>query len=245
MKRALNYLSVFSTALVLTVASGALAAEGGVWSVSKSSGEVWVSGGDIQQASIRPEDQLKLVGKKHRQIAQDFAAVRFWRRIGVESQGASWPDPKERHQCRLQRRGADSKDELLVACSERNPCRLSRRDHAGPLRVDRVRMTVEGGCCVAVEGYLQSRKIEFWKIDDCLRSISAKSKPDFRQREIIGDGFKPVRPGKLKSACPVHREERMSHLFWIASANDGRMAQRVVKVLHFERDPEIPAPREQ
>src|SRR5579864_3489467 len=59
MKRALNYLSVFSTALVLTVASGALAAEGGVWSVSKSSGEVWVSGGDIQQAAIRPEDQLK------------------------------------------------------------------------------------------------------------------------------------------------------------------------------------------
>src|SRR5579872_3795800 len=59
MKRALNYLSVFSTALVLTVASGALAAEGGVWSVSKSSGEVWVSGGEVQQASIRPEDQLK------------------------------------------------------------------------------------------------------------------------------------------------------------------------------------------
>src|SRR5579864_563378 len=59
MKRALNYLSVFSTALVLTVASGALAAEGGVWSVSKSSGEVWVSGGEVQQASIRPEDHLK------------------------------------------------------------------------------------------------------------------------------------------------------------------------------------------
>ena len=59
MERARNHLSVFATVVALTVASHALAAEGGVWSVSKTSGEVWIASGDVQQASLTPEDHLK------------------------------------------------------------------------------------------------------------------------------------------------------------------------------------------
>ena len=54
-----RYLSVFATALALTATSPAFAAEGGTWSVSKSSGEVWITNGEVQQASLNPADNLK------------------------------------------------------------------------------------------------------------------------------------------------------------------------------------------
>ena len=59
MKRACNYLCVFAAAFALLVTSGAFAAEGGTWSVSKASGEVWVSSGGVQQASLGADEQLK------------------------------------------------------------------------------------------------------------------------------------------------------------------------------------------
>jgi len=40
-------------------ASGALAADDGSWKVSKSSGEVWLSGSGVQPASLKPEETLK------------------------------------------------------------------------------------------------------------------------------------------------------------------------------------------
>jgi hypothetical protein len=46
-------------ALIVTAASGALAADGGVWSVSKSSGEVWITATGAQPASLSQEDSLK------------------------------------------------------------------------------------------------------------------------------------------------------------------------------------------
>ncbi len=46
-------------AFVLGTASGALAAEDGVWPVSKSSGEVWTTTSGAQQASLTQEDVLK------------------------------------------------------------------------------------------------------------------------------------------------------------------------------------------
>jgi FecR protein len=45
--------------LVLLAGSGAMAADDGVWSVSKSSGEVWISTTGAQQASLKQEDTLK------------------------------------------------------------------------------------------------------------------------------------------------------------------------------------------
>ena len=59
MDQAGNYLRVIATALALMATSQAFAAEGGTWSVSKSSGEVWISSGDVQQASLTPDDHLK------------------------------------------------------------------------------------------------------------------------------------------------------------------------------------------
>ncbi len=59
MKRACNYLRVFAAALALLGTSSAFAAEGGIWSVSKASGEVWISSGGVQQASLKPDEQLK------------------------------------------------------------------------------------------------------------------------------------------------------------------------------------------
>jgi hypothetical protein len=44
---------------VLATASAAFAADGGEWTVSKSSGEVWLTGSGVQQASLRQEDVLK------------------------------------------------------------------------------------------------------------------------------------------------------------------------------------------
>jgi hypothetical protein len=46
-------------ALILGTASGASAAEDGVWSVSKSSGEVWVAANGAQQASLTDDGTLK------------------------------------------------------------------------------------------------------------------------------------------------------------------------------------------
>jgi len=44
---------------MLATASVAFAADGGDWTVSKSSGEVWLTGSDVQQASLKQEDVLK------------------------------------------------------------------------------------------------------------------------------------------------------------------------------------------
>ena len=46
-------------ALVLGTASGASAADDGVWSVSKASGEVWVAADGAQQVSLNQEEALK------------------------------------------------------------------------------------------------------------------------------------------------------------------------------------------
>ena len=59
MYRVRNYLYVLVTALALSATSHAFAADGGTWSVSKSSGEVWITNGEVQQASLNPADNLK------------------------------------------------------------------------------------------------------------------------------------------------------------------------------------------
>lgn len=46
-------------ALILGTASGASAADDGVWSVSKSSGEVWLATSGTQQVSLKQEETLK------------------------------------------------------------------------------------------------------------------------------------------------------------------------------------------
>jgi hypothetical protein len=48
-----------AAALILGTASSALAADDGVWSVSKSSGEVWLATSGAQQVSLAPEGTLK------------------------------------------------------------------------------------------------------------------------------------------------------------------------------------------
>jgi hypothetical protein len=58
--RAIPHVSrVLATAFVLATASVAFAADGGDWTVHKSSGDVWLAGSDLQQASLRQEDVLK------------------------------------------------------------------------------------------------------------------------------------------------------------------------------------------
>ena len=58
--RAIPHVSrVLATAFVLATASAAFAADGGDWTVHKSSGEVWLAGSDVQQASLKQEDVLK------------------------------------------------------------------------------------------------------------------------------------------------------------------------------------------
>ena len=59
MERARNYLAGLMAGLALLTGSHTFAAEGGIWSVSKSSGEVWISSGDVQQASLKADEQLK------------------------------------------------------------------------------------------------------------------------------------------------------------------------------------------
>ena len=49
----------FLAALVLATASGASAADDGAWSVSKSSGEVWLATNGVQQASLGQDGTLK------------------------------------------------------------------------------------------------------------------------------------------------------------------------------------------
>ena len=46
-------------AFVLAATSATFAADGGDWTVSKSSGEVWLGGSDVRQASLKQEDVLK------------------------------------------------------------------------------------------------------------------------------------------------------------------------------------------
>jgi hypothetical protein len=50
---------VMAMALILAAGSSALAADDGVWSVSKSSGEVWVTTTGAAQVSLKQEDALK------------------------------------------------------------------------------------------------------------------------------------------------------------------------------------------
>ncbi len=50
---------ILAMALVLGAASSAGAAEDGVWSVSKSSGEVWITTTGAEQVSLKSEDALK------------------------------------------------------------------------------------------------------------------------------------------------------------------------------------------
>jgi len=59
MEIARRYLRVLAMAFALTATCHAFAAEGGTWSVSKSSGEVWITNGEVQQASLNPADNLK------------------------------------------------------------------------------------------------------------------------------------------------------------------------------------------
>src|SRR5436190_16681202 len=59
MCRVLRISRAFATAFALMTASAASAADDGTWSVSKSSGEVWMGSGDVQQASLKSDDVLK------------------------------------------------------------------------------------------------------------------------------------------------------------------------------------------
>ena len=51
--------SVLTAAFILATAPAALAAEGGDWIVGKSSGEVWLTGTGVQQASLKQDDFLR------------------------------------------------------------------------------------------------------------------------------------------------------------------------------------------
>ena len=58
--RAIPHVSrALATVFVLATASAAFAADGGDWTVHKSSGEVWLTGSGVQQASLKQEDVLK------------------------------------------------------------------------------------------------------------------------------------------------------------------------------------------
>jgi hypothetical protein len=58
--RAIPHVSrALATMFVLATASAAFAADGDDWTVSKSSGEVWLSASGVQQASLKQEDVLK------------------------------------------------------------------------------------------------------------------------------------------------------------------------------------------
>jgi hypothetical protein len=50
---------VLTMAVALVVSSSAFAGDDGIWSISKSSGEVWVTTSGAEQASLRQEDPLK------------------------------------------------------------------------------------------------------------------------------------------------------------------------------------------
>lgn len=58
--RAVPHVSrVLAATFILAMASAAFAADGGDWTVHKSSGEVWLTGSGVQQVSLRQEDVLK------------------------------------------------------------------------------------------------------------------------------------------------------------------------------------------
>ena len=58
--RAIPHVSrMLAAAFILAASSVAFAADGGDWIVSKSSGEVWLAGGGVQQVSLKQEDTLK------------------------------------------------------------------------------------------------------------------------------------------------------------------------------------------
>ena len=58
--RAIPHVSrALATVFMLATASVAFAADGGDWTVHKSSGEVWLTGSGVQQASLKQEDVLK------------------------------------------------------------------------------------------------------------------------------------------------------------------------------------------
>src|SRR5580765_7201152 len=59
MRPVLGISRVFVTAFSLLAASTAFAADGGTWSISKSSGDVWMGSGDVQQVSLKSDDALK------------------------------------------------------------------------------------------------------------------------------------------------------------------------------------------
>src|SRR3954466_8808494 len=50
---------LLAAACVLAMASSAFAADGGAWTVSKSSGEVWLTSTGAQPASLKQEEFLK------------------------------------------------------------------------------------------------------------------------------------------------------------------------------------------
>ena len=51
--RSSNQLSALvAVAFSFTASGGAIAADGGDWTVSRSSGEVWLAGSDVQQVSL-------------------------------------------------------------------------------------------------------------------------------------------------------------------------------------------------
>jgi hypothetical protein len=59
MRSVLGLQCIVTAALAFGACSTALAADGGVWSVSKSTGEVWVTTTGAQKASLRQEENLK------------------------------------------------------------------------------------------------------------------------------------------------------------------------------------------
>jgi hypothetical protein len=50
---------VVGAAFALLLTSSAYAADDGTWSVKKSSGDVWMGGGDVQPVSLKPDEVLK------------------------------------------------------------------------------------------------------------------------------------------------------------------------------------------
>src|SRR5207244_2982255 len=59
MRPLLHVTKLLAAALVLAGPSVAFAADGADWTVSKSTGEVWLSASGVQQASLKQEDVLK------------------------------------------------------------------------------------------------------------------------------------------------------------------------------------------
>ena len=57
--RAIPHVSRVLAAAFVLAASTAFAADGDTWTVSRFSGEVWLAGSDVQQASLKQEDVLK------------------------------------------------------------------------------------------------------------------------------------------------------------------------------------------